>query len=537
MRSLCLPVLALVSALSPCVAAQDASSRWRVEGENTGEYYFNDVDGPGVDSSYLERGGSVLNELSLRVDYDGPAVDYQSDLVLRATDNRRLDDEDFSVERLTLRRRGTRTDTAVGDFFGSFSQYSLTTTLKGAQWQWLPSTNRHGLQVTGIAGVRKSNWEYLWQDEATETKDSFVYGLRTGGTLGPSEINLNYIFAEDKPLPDISENAGRSGTEVFHNSVWSTDWRLRLADGAIRLDGESAISRNDSNMERGETGHGHRIRAYVRTENHRTSLGYEFVEPEFSTIVGSAASDREQIRLRSRYTPVTDTTLSLHYTFARDNLHGQLGATTRSHITEYRATRRGLFGRDRLSATAGLRNRRRRNGQTDPGNVDSEVNTALFELSDRLGDYRVSSDYEYRIDRDRSEAGVDTHSHRVGANVSTRWNMPFGRLRPFLRGQWESHALKDDDSDRDALMFSGGIAADLGENWDVSLSSTVLEVQSDALDADNASRQTLVDCRYHIRGNRDSTARLRYTNGQQELEAVDRNYREGRWQLSWLRRF
>lgn len=530
------PMLMLLVAIPAGANDETEKNRLHFDGENTLEYHHSSVSGPGKASSFLNRGGSVNERLSLRAEYradDG--IDYRLNTTIGATDNPRIDPENISVERLTLRRTTQATEISIGDFLANFSQYSINASLKGAQFQLLPELHT-GTHFTILAGLRKSNWEYLWQDEEEENKDSHVYGLRAGTRYGPLELALNLVHGEDNRLEDISENTGRSAAEIVHSTLGSLDWRLRLGGGALQLDGETAISHHDSNQTSQTNDWAHRLRAQLRTTNHRSWLQYEYVEPDFTSLYGSAAIDRERLRLRSSYSPTKDLSINLNASISRDNVHGQLDVTNHLRIIELRVTANRLMSRRTLSGNVGTRYQHRYNSATGVNDVDSQVDTLFAGLSDRFGKLRVNMDYRLRQERDRTANDNGGLSHVVDAGFSTSFKVGDNRIRPFLRGQWESRALSS-AADSDTLTASAGFSATIVNNLLISVSSIVTDRYSESLDADSDGRRVMADIRYRIRGDRGNVVRLRYTNSDQRFESNGRDYEENHWILSWMRQF
>jgi len=113
--------------------------------ENRFEYHIlddfsvtnNHVSGPGRDNSTLTRGGNYLNIMSL---YGNGNVD---DAVYDFTIGGKLtDDSNYDTERVSLTNFAVNAATpyqavSLGDTFQAFSQYTLTSAVKGAAYRYL----------------------------------------------------------------------------------------------------------------------------------------------------------------------------------------------------------------------------------------------------------------------------------------------------------------------------------------------------------------------------------------------------------------
>ena len=126
-------------------------------GDNRLSVYSNEVSGPGAASSFLTRHVNFDDQLSLNADWqEGKDVRWSSQLGARFTGDPRVDLNRASLQKLSLDRFSPDRHISMGDFFGSFTQYSLNQNLKGFKWD---EENLGGFRTGVLAGVAKNRWD------------------------------------------------------------------------------------------------------------------------------------------------------------------------------------------------------------------------------------------------------------------------------------------------------------------------------------------------------------------------------------------
>ncbi|MCM8763234.1 MAG: hypothetical protein NC829_02565, partial [Candidatus Omnitrophica bacterium] len=137
---------------------------YSVEGNKERSFY------PSHDIDYLYEGS---------IDFKNPFKDYElfGNIEYRATDDRLVDVQDFSIERMYFGlRKGTLLEVLGGDFYANFSEYSLGNALKGLK---LTLGNEKTSRLTVVGGLDTSRWEDLWENRCDDSATrSYVWGTR-----------------------------------------------------------------------------------------------------------------------------------------------------------------------------------------------------------------------------------------------------------------------------------------------------------------------------------------------------------------------
>ncbi|MCK5345532.1 MAG: hypothetical protein KAR20_19115, partial [Candidatus Heimdallarchaeota archaeon] len=256
----------------------DINDKWKMHITNKLEVTHNDVWGPGQDNSFLHNGTGDNNwSFEDRIDFlnrlnSGNAL-YEFDINMRFTNNQRIDSEDATLLKAYLKRESDYTLMQAGDFFANFSQYSLNQNLKGILFG-LKSYDENPWDFRILGGTYKPRWEYIWDDKASELKNTYFYGIRAGRQIGKLQLHANYVYTDEDRLGDTSINSSRSTAEIVHTNVGSMDWRFRPFSG-LDLSGESAFSRQYSTTNLYDFGFANKVRARTRIKDLRTQFEYE----------------------------------------------------------------------------------------------------------------------------------------------------------------------------------------------------------------------------------------------------------------------
>ncbi len=126
----------------------------------------NNVSGPGYQSSSLKEGFHYLNVLGITGMGKVKGFDYNLNLGLKSTDDRTNDPKTHSLTNAQLRLTNKIHTFNVGDTFESFSQYTLSSALKGGSYKYVDPSMKLP-ELTLIYGVAYPRWDSLWRDQKT----------------------------------------------------------------------------------------------------------------------------------------------------------------------------------------------------------------------------------------------------------------------------------------------------------------------------------------------------------------------------------
>ena len=520
-------------------SALDINDNWKLLVTNELELIRNDRWGAGQSNSFIymgNKGWSYEDRFDFLNRITTPSAVYEVDVDMRFTNNERIDNEDASLKKLYFKRNSPYTLFRVGDFFANFSQYSLNQNLKGASFS-IKESPTNPWDVNLLWGAYKSRWEYTWNDESDELKNTFFSGMRTGRKIGPFELHLNYVFTNERRLDDITANSSRSTAELVHNHLGSLDWRFRPT-GRFNIEGESAIARNHSTTTGNiDVGYAHKIRGRFRNKGLRSQMEYERTPSDFNTPGGSASSDRERYRIRNNYY-LGENDIFCHYTAYWDNIQNTQTTTTKVKMPEAGISLRNLFKRKTLSSTFRLRQRRRH--QSD-NSQDQRTDTLNLSLEDKFGPFRPALEYEFRRvnpRKDTADSGEKTHA--VSLRVNSYYRTDKLTLRPSVSLRHEqtkdfgapaSRGLNKD------WLWSGGLSGSYNKELNFNIGYNFSEADNYAIDSNSRRRVFRCSFDYNMDGNRDNVLRLEYQDRRNSFSTNTNDYNENIWKFRWIRRF
>jgi len=199
---------------------------YRVDGNRERSFYpYNDVD-------YLYEGS---------IDFKNPFRGYElfGNIEYRATDDRTVDVQQFSIERMYLGLKDDIKEILAGDFYSNFSEYSLANALKGLKF----SLGSEGeTRLIFVSGLDTSKWEDLWENRCEDSAiRRYVWGTRLENNFFDSKLSLNFNYGGAK---DDEAYIGSSSSPILVN-VFSSDLKY-IINNYFTFSSEIARSFSDS---------------------------------------------------------------------------------------------------------------------------------------------------------------------------------------------------------------------------------------------------------------------------------------------------
>ena len=389
----------------------------------------NRTSGPGRANSFLEPGSHWLHDLEFNT--RNPIGDFKTEFnaTLRYTDSRRYDPAFWSLQRLQFIAADDKNHLTVGDYYATLSQYSLNQSIKGIGYQRNINETTY---VRVLGGTFAPRWDYLWGKQWDETIRRDVTGVRVQNAGQNYRVGLNLVSASDHRY-----SSKPAAFDSYRQTLPAVDWEYRSA-GGVRWSGEHAQAstrRKDVNgVAKDLSGTAHRIEGDGSFGDIRWRLRSERVSSDFYTMGGGAVIDRLRYYLRGDYRINKIWGVYLANDWYRNNLDGQLDATTRTYIPEAGVTARGLFERRNMNMSVGLRQRR---VETDQPNYNKQVSDRIYvSLADRFGELSIRGEVEALLNRRKDNLKVrtenDDYIYRIG--VDSRHVFQEGRydFRPYL---------------------------------------------------------------------------------------------------------
>ncbi|MDD5021862.1 MAG: hypothetical protein PHR82_07040 [Endomicrobiaceae bacterium] len=285
---------------------------------------YNDITGPGKASSSLSEGFKNSENLNINVRGYQNDFKYQLSVAGRATNDERVDSIPVSLTSLQTRLEYKNNYLNVGDVFESFSQYSLNTSLKGISYKYNNQSGKTPV-VSVIFGSAYPRWESWFKDAKAQSITRTGYGANI-----KQDITDNLKFGVTALKSDDSQRIIDTDP-LYNNTLYSLDGEYSPIPG-LTVTGEAAISQTE--LEANETatktsynGNAFKLEIVGDQDPSRVVLGYERVNPEFETLLGSAISDRERASAKWRYKYTANTTFDTRFTWYRNSLNDTSNST------------------------------------------------------------------------------------------------------------------------------------------------------------------------------------------------------------------
>jgi len=389
---------------------------------------YNNITGNGKSQSSLTDGFRYYNMFNLYIKGKQQEFKYSFNVSLKATDDKRKDIKGLSLTNIQGMVTNKIHTLRVGDIFESFSQYSLSSALKGASYRYLSKNNLN--QVQFIYGVAYPRWDSFWDNDTEATKRR-VFGARYRRKVLNGKMSLGASFVHSSDSDRIF-----SGNTLYDNDLYTLDMDYRPIPG-LNVHGEFSHSQNSRDMSDTTanidySGNAFKLRAIGNKNPSRVLLEYERVSPDFITLTGSATPDREKFKSTWRYKISKKVTTHLGFLWYRNDLDGQLTASKNVYRPSVGITYKKAFGRRHnvLNLTY----------KFDKTNTTNDITNHIldFSMNDRFGKiYNTTnmSYYKYKTDG----ATQDSHEFRINTQFSGRVSKKSYVLKPSLRlGTWSN---------------------------------------------------------------------------------------------------
>ncbi|MCM8799722.1 MAG: hypothetical protein NC900_03190 [Candidatus Omnitrophica bacterium] len=285
---------------------------YNVEGNKERSFY------PNHDIDYLYEGG---------IDFKNPFKDYElfGNIEYRATDDRLVDVQDFSIERMYFGLKGEALEFLTGDFYANFSEYSLGNALKGLK---LVLGNEKSSRLTLLGGMDTSKWEDLWetrQDDSATRK--YVWGGRLENNLFNNKLSLNFNYGGSLDDPAYIS----STTSQLLVNVFSTDLKYVINDYfTFSSELAQSFTDEDKRLDELKTKSDRALKAVLdfNSSAYTLTTTYSRVGNHFYTTGGFSASDLETLNFDAMWFMPLRIKFTHYLHTDRDNLSDTKTTTT-----------------------------------------------------------------------------------------------------------------------------------------------------------------------------------------------------------------
>jgi hypothetical protein len=393
---------------------------------NEASVIYNDVSGPGSKQSSLSEGFHYIDAFSLSGNGERMGFDYNYNLGFKATNDRTMDVKEISLTNLQGRATNKVHTMNIGDTFESFSQYSLSSALKGVSYRFADSAKRLP-EATVVYGIAYGRWDTFWGNRSevgaierqvwgAKVKHAFLPELSAGLSAVKSVDHMR-LFTED----------------LYDNNLFAFDWEYNPIKG-LTVRGESSLSDTEvtavTDTTRSLSGSAHRIEAIGSGGPSKVTLDYERVSTDFKTLMGSATPDREKVKAKWRYKYAKNLTANLGFLWYRDNLNGAKAYTTDHYKPEIGLTASRLF--QRQYAVVDMLYKPEKSQRRDESDANNSLNHVLtMNYRDRYG--IIQSDLNLGYTKYGTDENVrDSNEYLANINLSTRQTYDRFIVKPAL---------------------------------------------------------------------------------------------------------
>lgn len=439
--------LAAAAGLAAVLAPAPVRAEHELHIANEFSVTANDVSGPGDEQSSLTEGVRYLEVFSLFGNGSVGGFDYNFTVGAKATDDDRNDINSLSLTNLQGRLTNKIHTLTVGDTFESFSQYALSSAVKGGSYKFAPGGNLP--ELTLVYGVAYSRWDNFWDIDAIERR---VMGGRIKQNFGPDfHVGFSAVRSEDHQRV--------LGSDLVDNRTLTLDWEYRPIPG-LTIAGESSWADGsvdvDGTPDRDFSGSAHKVTATGDGGPSRVTLEYERVAPDYQTLVGSATPDREKAKAKWRYKASKTVTVTSGLLWYRDNLDGDKAYTTDHYKPELGVSVKRPFQRQYAVIDVGYK-------------LDRSHSRALHTLDqfftvgyrDRFGVFDSDTNLGITVyDSDKSTRRRD-EEYTYNTSLSSRHTVGRFVLKPSLYlGGWTHDDELTDYTDQ-IYEYSAGLGVDI----------------------------------------------------------------------------
>ncbi len=466
------------------------------------------------DKTLIRKGAFLSNDLKLNIE-DALSDDWNTttDLHARQTPDPQID------KRKNVHLLGWTTEIynpflrfTGGDFYGDFSQYTLTQSLRGVQAAFKNEVQ----EVKIVAGYSQD------ADEGVNFR-RYVFGGRSETLLakeyGPAkDVRMGFNFVDSEDGHNTIQND--SGILDASNRVASVNSHVLLWD-KTDIEGEMAQSWSDEDTSDGsatDRRNGTALRLNSNTKfskKAKARLGYEWVTAGFNSLSGSSVPDRINVTSRFDYKFDRIWSMDAGYRLNFDRLDSSalpVRTTTQTPrvALNWNPESEDWLLQDYESRFFWEQRRRTSSEESNTGQIDYLSNDYGFENDFRVQDVRFDSGWTIRTENDDLDKTNNILSNIGYLGMSMRKKFLGCVATPSLRYQMDYEALTEQEGRDLVNTVTAGLILDITDalrfeqNYSLETASHLLE------DSDTCHFNAHLGLSYKIPAKEDVTLRLRY---------------------------
>lgn len=509
---------------------EETGSKLEVRGQSATYFNWKQTNGE-AEGTAVNDGSFYRQELSFYISQDKKEEGRSGlDFRVRATNDLQVDTKELRLLYLRGYHHTKKTQTELGDIAASYNPYAFSTSLKGVKLDLAPN-KKTGFKGSLIGGVQKASWQEMVTTVANEQPDRWLGGANLVYTADAGQnVAFTLAMVRDHMATGDHETVDPQGAAALNSGV-DVDWRfnryvttkavLALMQGIDNIrDDHDAV-----------TSYAVKLRLLTKPlpRSLRSNFTYEYVDSDFSPLVGSGAADRQRIENDTSYYFNRELKFRVTLKHSNDNLDGGLGATQNindgSFYCDYRPgfLKRGDVGL-RLQAKG-------MNGRG--ADLIQKESEAYISVRPKAG-WQLRGAYIYTDIDDDAAGAIDQGINTLRGTVG--WKKRFTNDHLF-RSTFNLDYKVIDQSTGDQSKVGGKIdlGYDAGQNWAFDLMAQTTNNQRQAAD-DTEYNAYQARVSYHPWG--DMSKSIRFTaeqrNYRSDSTTSDQTYQENIMELSYL---
>lgn len=446
---------------------------------NDFSYTYNKITGLGKSHSSLTEGYRYLNILGVNGNGKFGDFDYYFNLGIQFTNDRRTDPQTFLLTNMRAGMSNGIHSFNMGDTFQAFSQYGLSTSLKGGSYTF--SKEDSGLpEFTLIYGYATPRWDNF--DGFGKSHINTINREVAGG-------KISYSILEDLDMGFSIVNSDDSGRvnptdELYDIISYTFDWEYNPIPG-LTIIGESSfadtsLSPSSTTADTSMDGYAHKLTATGNGGPSRVTLEYERIAPDYRTVVGSATSDREKAKIRWRYKLNKRNTITSGFLWYRNNLNNTMAVRRDHYKPEISILTKRVFGRRYASTDISYKLDITKQDNASTSRTDHIVN---LNYRDRFGKLDSDSNIGFISYNYKSSPQQKNLEYTYNTSLSSRFHREKYILKPSLNlGGWTSREELTSVTDR-TYEYSLGTGLDIPA-WKI---TSNIKIGQNKLEKENSS--------------------------------------------------
>lgn len=441
--------------LTGLIILHSSSSLAKVKVSNDLSFTYNKISGPGRDQSSLTDGFRYLNILDATGNGVSGNFDYSFNIGAQFTDDQKIDSQTFLLTNLKADFSNEAHSINLGDIYREFSQYSLSTSLKGGAYSFRKEDS--GLpEFEFIYGYANSRW-----DNFHGFGENYIESMKRKVVGGKLNYNVQDDFKAGLSIVSTNDSERVSDSDELYDIIsYTLGWEYAFVP-KLTISGESSLadttlSTSSDAPDTELAGYAHKFTMKGSGEKSKLTIQYERVSPEYRTVVGSAITDREKAKVKLRYKYNEKHTITSGFLWYRNNLNGEKDTRSDHYKPEISLKTKNLLGREYSVTDISYKLDITKENNEITSRVDHIVN---FNYQDKFGIFDSDSNLGFISNEYKTDEKEKKLEYTYNTSLNANFSCDDFTLKPGLRlGGWTS---REELSNLTDIIYEYSFGADL----------------------------------------------------------------------------